>query len=113
MNLYDAEIDRVAGEIVDFSRWRTRLDPIPLDGTATVGDLITQACRDHHRRRLGGHEALRWLADLAVLPPSAGGCFVAGGHYGDLAASAHSSIHAAAEAMDADLIEAVVDDRAH
>ena len=137
MHLYDAEIDRVAGEIVDFARWRTRLDPIPLDGTASVGDLIAHVGETITEGGLGGHEALRmfrevlapsclsvdfprylafvpcaptelsvlfdlvvsafsiyggswlegagavfaenqalrWLADLAGLPPSAGGCF--------------------------------------
>ncbi|HVF33044.1 MAG TPA: hypothetical protein VM933_08405, partial [Acidimicrobiales bacterium] len=32
------------------------------------------------------NQALRWLADLARLPPSAGGCFVAGGTNGNLSA---------------------------
>lgn len=32
------------------------------------------------------NQALRWLADLAGLPPSAGGCFVSGGSAGNLSA---------------------------
>ena len=79
------------------------------------------------------NEALRWLADLAGLPPEAGGCFVAGGTMGNLsalvaaraaagsalaargearpdrwavicAASAHSSVQVAAGVMDADVV---------
>jgi L-2,4-diaminobutyrate decarboxylase len=75
------------------------------------------------------NQVLRWLADLAGLPPEAGGCFVSGGTAGNLAAliaarhaaaarrggrpdrwrivcadSAHSSIAAAARVMDVELI---------
>ncbi len=81
------------------------------------------------------NEALRWLADLAGFPESSGGVFVSGGTAGNLSAlvaarhharsrrdtsaqrwavvassSAHSSIAAAAEVMDIDVIEALVDD---
>jgi glutamate/tyrosine decarboxylase-like PLP-dependent enzyme len=77
------------------------------------------------------NEALRWIADLAGLPPSAGGVFVSGGSAGNLSAlvvarqearergappaerslvvtgsSAHSSIVAAARVMDADVVAA-------
>ena len=38
------------------------------------------------------NEALRWLADLAGLPPGAGGCFVQGGTNGNI-----SALHAARE----------------
>jgi L-2,4-diaminobutyrate decarboxylase len=197
MHLYDAETDRVANEIVEFARWRTRLDPIPLDATCSLDDLNATAGETITEGGLGGHEALRifrdvlapnclsvdfprylafvpcaptelavlfdlvvsafsmyggswlegagavyaenqalrWLADLAGLPAGAGGCFVAGGTFGNLsalvaarhaataararrprrwaivaAASAHSSIQAAAEVVDADLIAAEVDD---
>jgi L-2,4-diaminobutyrate decarboxylase len=79
------------------------------------------------------NQALRWLADLAGFPPGAGGCFVSGGTLGNLSAlvaarhaataavearggrrparwavvvseSGHSSLHAAAQVMDADLL---------
>jgi glutamate/tyrosine decarboxylase-like PLP-dependent enzyme len=77
------------------------------------------------------NEALRWIADLAGLPPEAGGAFVSGGTAGNLSAliaarwkwrydadgafdrtrglmltsaGAHSSIKQAARAMDADVI---------
>ena len=77
------------------------------------------------------NEALRWIADLAGLPPSAGGVFVSGGTAGNLSAliaarwrwrneaggaqdrtrglivasgGAHSSVAAAGRAMDADVV---------
>ncbi len=75
------------------------------------------------------NQALRWLADLAGLPPEAGGCFVAGGTIGNLSAlvaarasagappsgrrralvvggASHSSLATAAEVMDVDLLVA-------
>jgi glutamate/tyrosine decarboxylase-like PLP-dependent enzyme len=84
------------------------------------------------------NEALRWIADLAGLPPEAGGVFVSGGTAGNLSAllaarwkwraaaggaydrtrglvlgcaGAHSSVAQAAKAMDADLELAPADDR--
>ncbi len=74
------------------------------------------------------NQALRWIADLAGLPPEAGGVFVPGGTYGNLSAltaarsrwrertgrqdrplivssaGAHSSVKAAARVMDADVL---------
>jgi glutamate/tyrosine decarboxylase-like PLP-dependent enzyme len=75
------------------------------------------------------NQALRWLADLAGLPPQAGGVFVSGGTAGNLSAliaarhstaerrggrpdrwavaaadTAHSSVEAAARVMDADFV---------
>ena len=84
------------------------------------------------------NQALRWLADLAGLPPAAGGVFVSGGTNGNLSAliaaratwrrrtggrndrvrglviastGSHSSIAQAARAMDADIIKARADAR--
>ena len=83
------------------------------------------------------HEALRWIADLAGLPPTAGGVFVTGGTAGNLSAliaarsewrhqadgahdrtrglmvasaGAHSSIVQAAHLMDADVVAVPADD---
>ncbi len=84
------------------------------------------------------NQALRWLADLAGLPESAGGAFVSGGTNGNLSAliaarfnwrsrsggrndrvrgliiastGSHSSIASAARAMDADIIAVKADGR--
>jgi glutamate/tyrosine decarboxylase-like PLP-dependent enzyme len=83
------------------------------------------------------NEALRWLADLAGLPPDAGGVFVSGGSAGNLSAlvvarrrwrdrkagrervrplvltstGAHSSVAAAARVMDADVVAVDADER--
>lgn len=82
------------------------------------------------------NEALRWLADLAGMPAATGGVFVPGGTVGNLSAmvaarghalervggrrpdrwafvassQAHSSVKAAADVMDADVIVVDVDD---
>jgi len=79
------------------------------------------------------NQALRWIADLAGLPQSAGGVFVQGGTNGNLSAlvaaradarqkhpnvvrwvvacseEAHSSIQSAAEIMDVDVLKVPVD----
>jgi L-2,4-diaminobutyrate decarboxylase len=81
------------------------------------------------------NEALAWLAELAGLPPTAGGTFVSGGTAGNLSAlvaarhtagmnrprpprwrvaasvEAHSSVAAAARVMDIDVLDVPVDDR--
>jgi L-2,4-diaminobutyrate decarboxylase len=83
------------------------------------------------------NEALRWLADLAGLPSSAGGVFVSGGSAANLSAlvvarrrwrdadsarervrpllvtstGAHSSVAAAARVMDADVVAMEADER--
>jgi len=84
------------------------------------------------------NQALRWLADLAGFPESAGGVFVSGGTSGNLSGliaarhrwrtrtegrhdrtrgailasrSAHSSVVQAARAMDADVFDVPVDER--
>jgi L-2,4-diaminobutyrate decarboxylase len=83
------------------------------------------------------NEALRWIADLAGLPPTAGGVFVPGGTAGNLSAliaarwhwrqqaggahertrglmltsgGAHSSVAQAARVMDADVVKVPVDE---
>ncbi len=85
------------------------------------------------------NEALRWIADLAGLPPEAGGVFVNGGTIGNLSAlvaarhtarlkqsergsevrpwrvaatyGAHSSIQSACDVMDAELVTVEADER--
>ncbi|MFP5317726.1 MAG: pyridoxal phosphate-dependent decarboxylase family protein [Acidimicrobiia bacterium] len=105
-----------------------------------LADLVVSACSIYAGSWLEGagavwaeNQALRWLADLAGLPPSTGGCFVSGGTNGNLSAlvtarnaatvalaeagrsrpprwavvvsdGTHSSVHSAADVMDADLL---------
>lgn len=82
------------------------------------------------------NQALRWIADLAGLPPEAGGCFVSGGTNGNLSAlvaarhtmaarmgrrparwkvaaadTVHSSVASAAAVMDVDVISVPHDER--
>jgi aromatic-L-amino-acid decarboxylase len=76
------------------------------------------------------NEALRWLADLAGLPPGAGGCFVSGGTAGNLSAlatardalgaaggrvavgaDAHSSVRSALRVLALDALIVPSDDR--
>jgi glutamate/tyrosine decarboxylase-like PLP-dependent enzyme len=82
------------------------------------------------------NQALRWIADLAGFPQTAGGCFVSGGTGGNLSAlvaarhtalerrggrperwalaastEAHSSVAAAARVMDVDVLAIEVDER--
>ncbi len=82
------------------------------------------------------NQALRWLADLAGLPPDAGGTFVSGGSAGNLSGlvaardhaarsrrkrparwriaavhDAHSSVWSAARIMDADVLPVPADER--
>ena len=79
------------------------------------------------------NQALRWIADLVGLPPTAGGQFVQGGTIGNLSAlvaardtaraltdkrpyrvaatfGSHSSIETACKVMDAELVKVPVDD---
>lgn len=80
------------------------------------------------------NQALRWIADLAGLPESAGGTFVQGGTLGNMSAlvtarsaararsnsrpfrvaatvGTHSSIQSACDVMDAELVQVPVDDQ--
>jgi L-2,4-diaminobutyrate decarboxylase len=98
-----------------------------------LADLVVSACSIYGGSWLEGagavwaeNQALRWLAGLAGLPEEAGGVFVSGGTNGNLSAlvaaraaagpkppggwalvvgeSAHSSIVAAAQVMDVELV---------
>ncbi len=114
---------------------------------ATIFDLVVGASSIYAGSWLEGagavyaeNQALRWIADLAGLPPEAGGCFVSGGSAGNLSAlvaardaaaharaaagrdrprrwriaasaEAHSSIAATARVMDIEVIDAPTDER--
>jgi len=124
----------------DFPRYLAFVPAAPSE-VAVLADLVVSACSIYAGSWMEGagavwaeNEALRWLADLAGLPPDAGGCFVAGGTTGNLSAlvaaraaaerhladrglrrpdrwavvcasSAHSSVRVAASVMDADVID--------
>jgi L-2,4-diaminobutyrate decarboxylase len=126
---------------IDFPRYLAFVPCAPTE-LSILFDLVVGASSIYGGSWLEGagavfaeNQALRWLADLAGLPPEAGGCFVAGGTFGNLsaltaarhaahaqqghrpdrwavvaAASAHSSIEAAASVMDAQLVRAEVDE---
>lgn len=109
---------------------------------ATLFDLVVSASSifaGHWESGAGAiaaeNQALRWLADLAGFPSSAGGCFVSGGSAANLSAlvtarfcaqaqrnrpdrwriattaEAHASIRAAARVMDVDVVTVPADDR--
>ncbi len=198
MHRYDADTEALGQAVLDYTRRRLRMDPVPLDGPRTpaeleevAGDTITAdgiggtaaldlfttelapACisTDHPRflsfipcapteastlfdlvvgasalyagSWLEGagavhaeNAALRWVADLAGLPPQAGGVFVPGGTIGNLSAlvaarhtarsrreqdepkrwmvagttQAHSSVKSACDVMDVDFLGVPVDE---
>ena len=123
----------------DFPRYLAFVPAAPSEA-AILADLLVSACSIYAGSWLEGagavwaeNQALRWLADLAGLPESAGGCFVSGGTNGNLSAlvaartaagatlsaagrprparwavvvseGTHSSVAAAVDVMDADLI---------
>ncbi len=120
----------------DFPRYLAFVPAAPTE-ISILADLVVSACSIYGGSWLEGggavwaeNQALRWLADLAGMPPQAGGCFVAGGTMGNLSAlvaaraaataarggqrparwavvvseSGHSSLHTAAAVMDADVV---------
>jgi L-2,4-diaminobutyrate decarboxylase len=129
---------------VDHSKFLSFVPAAPTEASILF-DLVVGASSIYAGSWLEGagavfaeNQALRWLADLAGLPPSAGGVFVSGGTGGNLSAliaaryewrrlsggrndrvrglmltsyGSHSSIASAARAMDADLIRVTADER--
>jgi L-2,4-diaminobutyrate decarboxylase len=128
---------------VDHPRFLSFVPAAPTEA-AILFDLVVGASSIYGGSWLEGggavyaeNEALRWIADLAGLPPEAGGVFVSGGTAGNLSAliaarwrwrhraggardrtrglivasgGAHSSVAAAARAMDADIAVVAADD---
>ena len=128
---------------VDHPRFLSFVPAAPTEA-AILFDLVVGASSIYAGSWLEGggaifaeNEALRWIADLAGLPPEAGGVFVSGGTAGNLSAliaarwewrhradgrhdrtrglmiaseGAHSSVAQAARAMDADVVLVPVDD---
>lgn len=132
-----AEVLEPACLSVDFPRYLAFVPAAPTE-TSILADLAISACSIYAGSWQEGagavwaeNEALRWIADLAGLPRSAGGCFVAGGTAGNLSSlvaardralrdrggvrpdrrwvivageTSHSSILTSANVMDAELV---------
>jgi glutamate/tyrosine decarboxylase-like PLP-dependent enzyme len=141
---------RIFGEVlapacisIDHPRFLAFVPAAPTEA-AILFDLVVGASSIYGGSWLEGagaifaeNEALRWIADLAGLPPQAGGVFVSGGTAGNLSAliaarwrwrrdaggrhdrtrallitssGAHSSVALAARAMDADVVAVPADE---
>jgi L-2,4-diaminobutyrate decarboxylase len=131
-----ADVLATATVSVDNPRYLAFIPSAPTE-SATLFDLVVAASSIYGGSWLEGagaiyaeNQALRWVADLAGLPESAGGCFVQGGTVGNLSAlvaarhaflaergerpagrlqiaatdEVHSSIVTAAQVMDVDVI---------
>ena len=128
---------------IDHPRFLAFIPGAPSD-LATLFDLVVSASSIYGGTWLEAagavyaeNQALRWIADLAGLPPEAGGCFVSGGTAGNLAAlvaarqaarerltghppsrwrvfasaEVHSSVATAARVMDVDVVDVPTDDQ--
>ncbi|MGH9280479.1 MAG: pyridoxal phosphate-dependent decarboxylase family protein [Acidimicrobiales bacterium] len=76
----------------DFHRYFAFIPAAPTE-VSIIADMVVSACSIYGGTWLEGsgavwaeNQALRWIADLAGLPPEAGGCFVSGGTIGNLSA---------------------------
>lgn len=121
---------------VDFPRYFAFIPSAPTE-VSIIADMVVSACSIYAGSWLEGagavwaeNEALAWLASLAGLPGSAGGCFVSGGTMGNLSAlvaaraaasaardgdnpprwavvagaGAHASVHTCTQVMGTDLL---------
>jgi len=111
---------------------------IIFDMVVSAGSIYTGSWLEGAGAVFAENQALRWIADLARFPESAGGVFVSGGTAGNLSAliaarhrwreraqgrhdrtrglmlassGAHSSVKQAARAMDADIVAVPADDK--
>ena len=76
----------------DFPRYLAYIPAAPTE-VSIIADMVVSACSIYAGTWLEGagavwaeNQALAWLANLAGLPPGAGGCFVSGGTIGNLSA---------------------------
>jgi glutamate/tyrosine decarboxylase-like PLP-dependent enzyme len=60
---FDAESEVLAEAVLDYSRQRMSLSPVPLDGPRTAGELFAAVGRMVTPQGLGGEKALRLFAD--------------------------------------------------
>jgi len=58
MHRYTDSTDDLADAVIDYARWRTRLDPIPLDGWKTAEDLAAECGPTVTPEGIGGMAAL-------------------------------------------------------
>lgn len=68
MHTYTNDTEALADEVVAYARWRTRLDPIPLDHPRTEEELRELCGPTVTPTGIGGHEALKLFAE--VLAPA-------------------------------------------
>ena len=68
MHKYDAETETLADDVVAYARWRTRLDPVPLDGPKTEAELREACGATITPEGIGGHKALDVFSE--VLAPA-------------------------------------------
>jgi glutamate/tyrosine decarboxylase-like PLP-dependent enzyme len=141
LRLFDQVLSRACIS-VDHPRFLSFIPAAPTEA-ASLFDLVVGASSIYGGSWIEGagavyaeNQALRWLADLAGLPPQAGGVFVPGGTVGNLSAlvtareaarrrrpdrpparwqvaatgEVHSSVRAAAAVIDAEVIEVPVDE---
>lgn len=136
------EVLHEASLSVDYTRYLSFVPAAPTEASVLF-DLVVGACSIYGGSWIEGagavhaeNEALRWVADLAGLPPQAGGVFVPGRTIGNLSAmvaargqalervdghrpdrwvflasaQAHSSVKAGADVMDAEVVSVDVED---
>jgi len=87
----------------DFPRYLAYIPAAPTE-VSIIADMLVSACSIYAGTWLEGagavwaeNQALAWLANLAGLPPGAGGCFVSGGTIGNLSALVAARAAAGAE----------------
>lgn len=136
-----ADVLEPASLSVDYPRYLSFVPAAPTEASVLF-DLVVGASSIYGGSWIEGagavhaeNESLRWIADLAGMPPEAGGAFVSGGTIGNLSAmvaardqtaaalapnrpnrwkfvasrGAHSSVAAAARVMDAEVVLADID----
>jgi L-2,4-diaminobutyrate decarboxylase len=63
MHGWSAEIDQLANDVFAYAKERLKLDPLPLDNTASPSDLEAAVGQTITREGIGGAEALRVFTD--------------------------------------------------
>jgi glutamate/tyrosine decarboxylase-like PLP-dependent enzyme len=108
--LGSSEVLRIFTEVLeptclstDFPRYFAYIPAAPTE-VSIIADMVVSACSIYAGTWLEGagavwaeNQALAWLANLAGLPPGAGGCFVTGGTIGNLSALVAARVAAADE----------------